>query len=147
MNSLVSIKNRLLFFPSPLVGEGGALERSDRRRMRGNVETRRCSAIIYPSPELLRFAQVAHPLPQGERERHKFAFTRSLLNGVILLFHTNLRSFRLKTFRISMYWLSFESSTQRFVEPPHGINRAGPAFKEGKHPTCTPYRSTVPDLI
>ena len=55
-------------FPSPLVGEGGALERSDRRRMRGNVETMKMWLVFYPSPELLRFAQVAHPLPQGERE-------------------------------------------------------------------------------
>ena len=54
------------------VGEGGALERSDWRRMRGNVEAK-YMLLALPLTRQLR----CHPLPQGERERHKSAFTRS----------------------------------------------------------------------
>jgi hypothetical protein len=46
--------------PSPLVGEGGANERSEFGTGEGSV-----SAERDPSPA---FASLRHPLPQGERE-------------------------------------------------------------------------------
>jgi len=46
-----------LVFPSPLVGEGGS------------------EADGCPSPDAYRFAQVRHPLPQGERVKTLFKLT------------------------------------------------------------------------
>ena len=50
------------YFPSPLVGEGGA-----KRRMRGISPHVQCSRREIPHPSRTRFARPCHPLPQGER--------------------------------------------------------------------------------
>ena len=50
------------FFPSPLVGEGGA-----KRRMRGSSRTSRTRGDRPLTPSRRRFAASIHPLPQGER--------------------------------------------------------------------------------
>ena len=52
------------FFPSPLVGEGGARSATDE----GSLSARSVLAERTPHPARTRFAHSCHPLPQGERE-------------------------------------------------------------------------------